>query len=257
VVIETGGGHAVLYDCGRMRDPSVGRRVIAPALWARGIHRLDMVILSHADADHYNGLPDLLDRFPISAVVVPEGFDQARRNPGAAQLLDLVRSRGIAVRTAVAGASWTLGATRYVVHHPPQGWNPSAPDNARSIVLDVGCEGRHVWLTGDLEGDGLSMLVREPPAEPIAVLLAPHHGGRTANPDWLYTWAKPALVVVSQRPPAAGARDSLAALEKGKTPVLRTWQRGAVRLRWSDTGVEARGSLEDDADAIGRASIGR
>ena len=36
--------------------------------------RLDAVFLSHADQDHYNALPDLLDRFAIGEVVVPPGF---------------------------------------------------------------------------------------------------------------------------------------------------------------------------------------
>ena len=70
VVIHTPGDQVLLYDCGRMGDPSVGRRIIAPALWSRGLSRIDEVILSHADQDHYNGLPDLLDRFAIGMVRV-------------------------------------------------------------------------------------------------------------------------------------------------------------------------------------------
>jgi competence protein ComEC len=175
---------------------------------------------------------------------VPEGFDQAGKNPGAAQLLDLVRSRGVGVRTAVTSDTWTAGTTRFVVRHPPPGFDPSAPDNAHSIVLDVSWSGRHVWLTGDLEGNGLRALCEEPPADTITVLLAPHHGGRTANPDWLYAWAAPALVVVSQRPPVAGARDPLVALEARDIPLRRTWQGGAVRLRWSEDRIDARGFLD-------------
>ena len=63
VVVRSPEGRTVLYDCGKMGNPHVGRRVIAPALWARGVRKIDVLILSHADADHYNGLPDLLDRF--------------------------------------------------------------------------------------------------------------------------------------------------------------------------------------------------
>ena len=54
VILQAEPRHATLYDCGRMRDPSVGRRVIAPALWAHGIERLDAVILSHADPCHHS-----------------------------------------------------------------------------------------------------------------------------------------------------------------------------------------------------------
>src|SRR5271157_175373 len=31
---------------------------------------------------------------------------------------------------------------------------------------------------------------------------APHHGGKSANPSWLYSWARPRAGIVSQRPPA-------------------------------------------------------
>jgi len=242
VVIETGGGRAVLYDCGRMRDPSVGRRVVAPALWARGVSRLDAVVLSHADADHYDGLPDLLDRVAVAAVLVPPGF-AGPSNPGAARLLALVRSRGVAVRTVAAGATWATGGTRFLVRHPGAGMDPSASDNARSVVLDVSWRGRHALLTGDLVGPGLSAVVAQPAGGPVDVVLAPHHGGRTANPGWFYDWARPALVVVSQRPPPPGPRDPLRALS---VPVLRTWQTGAVRLTWAEGGITARGFLDRD-----------
>jgi competence protein ComEC len=49
VLIHTPGGQVVLYDCGRMGEPTVGRRIIASALWSRGISRIDEVILIPAD----------------------------------------------------------------------------------------------------------------------------------------------------------------------------------------------------------------
>ena len=50
VVLQLPDGQAILYDCGRMGDPRVGRRIIAPVLWNLGLTRLDSVYLSHADA---------------------------------------------------------------------------------------------------------------------------------------------------------------------------------------------------------------
>ncbi|MEO6809773.1 MAG: ComEC/Rec2 family competence protein, partial [Isosphaeraceae bacterium] len=186
VLIQGSDGRAILYDCGRMRDPHVGRRLIAPALWARGVHRLDAVILSHADADHYNGLPDLLERFPIGEVRVPPGFD---RDPSAARALRAARIRGVQVRPIVAGDRVDIGpGATLAVLHPPEGWPLDAPDNAHSVVLDLASEGRRVLLTGDLEGVGQAALTGQPPRR-LDALLAPHHGGRTANPPWFYRWA--------------------------------------------------------------------
>ena len=99
-------------------------------------------------------------------------------------------------------------------------------------------------LTGDLEAEGLSRLVTRPPARLDAVL-APHHGGRTANPDWFYTWAQAGRVVVSQRPGTPGTRDALAPLESQGISVLRTWQRGAIRLSFSPTGLAVAGFLDE------------
>lgn len=232
VIVQAADGRAMLYDCGRMADPRVGRRLIAPALWARGVRRLDAVVLSHADFDHYSGLPDLLDRFAIDAVLVPEGFESPA-NPDAGPLLEQARSRGVAVRTVTAGEcwGWQESGVRFAVLHPPEGWGAEASDNARSLVVAVDSAGARLLLTGDLDGEGL--LAAEAFADPpVAAMLAPHHGGRTANPAWLYDTLGPSLVVASQRTPPAGSSDALAALTDRGIRVLRTWQEGAVRLRW-------------------------
>lgn len=243
VVLQLPDGRAILYDCGRMGDPRVGRRIIAPALWTHGLTRLDSVYLSHADQDHYNALPDLLNRFRIGEIVIPPGF-VSDENPGAAVLLDQVRSRGIPVRTIAAPATWEHGATRFRVLHPPPGWHTEAPDNARSLVLDVAHGGRHLLLTGDLDQLGVVELVAQAQPEPIDLMLAPHHGGKSANPSWLYSWARPRAVVVSQRMPAVGSSDVLTPLERSGIPLLRTWQRGAVHFQWRSDHIITEGFLD-------------
>ena len=136
VLIQTPDGHTLLYDCGRLGDPTVGRRIIAPALWARGVNRIDTVFLSHADQDHYDGLPDLLDRFSIGEVRFPPGF-AGPENPLATELVDQLRARGIPVRPLTAPRSWEQAGVRFTVLHPRDGWHPETSDNARSLVLDV------------------------------------------------------------------------------------------------------------------------
>ena len=243
VMIRSTEGRTTLYDCGKMGDPHVGRRVIAPALWSRGVRRLDVLILSHADSDHFNGLPDLLDRVEIGVVRVPPGFE-GPTNPGAKRLLDEVRGRGIAVETIAEGDRIDLGSgTTLTALHPRPVSQPGSTDNARSVVLAVESGGRRLLLTGDLERNGLTEVVALP-SRPIDAMLAPHHGGRTSNPAWLYAWARPDLVVVSQRPPATGSRDPLAPLAEGHFPLRRTWQSGAIRLKWSPTGLLATGFLD-------------
>jgi competence protein ComEC len=249
VFIHLPDGHTLLYDCGRLGDPTVGRRIVAPALWARGVGRIDTVYLSHADQDHYDGLPDLIDRFQIREVRIPPGF-AGPENPLATQLVEQLRAKGIPVRPLTAPRSWDQAGVQFTVLHPSDGWHPETSDNSRSLVLDIGYRGRHLLLTGDLEQLGLDELVERPPPDPPPdVFLSPHHGGRTANPEWLYAWAKPRLVVVSQRPVGVSAGDALAPIERDGIPLMRTWRHGSIRFTWTDSGIAASAFLDDSAGA--------
>ena len=238
-ILQGPDGSASLYDCGRLRDPSVGGRIIAPALWARGVRRLESIILSHADSDHCNGLPDLFDRFEVGAMVVPDGFGD-NGEPGALRVLDAARARGIAVRRASAGDRFepVIGIDARVLH-PSRGWLPDAPDNDRSLVLELGAGGGRILLTGDLDGAGLVELIAAPRRRFDAVV-APHHGGRSANPSWFHDWAEATLVVASQRRPAPGSSDALSGLEDRGVEDLRTWRVGAVTLAIEPRGIAAR-----------------
>ncbi|WP_165226387.1 ComEC/Rec2 family competence protein [Aquisphaera insulae] len=244
VSVRLADGTAILYDCGRMGDPKVGRRIIAPALWIRGITRIDQVFLSHADLDHYNGLPDLLERFAVGEVLVPPGFGGAA-NPGALALLDDLKARRIPIRVLTAPTSWRRAGVVFTVLHPPTDFPMESSDNARSLVLDLEHAGRRILLTGDLDAEGTAALLDSPrPDPPPDIFLSPHHGGKTANTPMLYTWARPKTVMVSQRMPTQGTRDALTPIERNGIPFLRTWQRGAIHVEWRPDCVEARGFLD-------------
>jgi competence protein ComEC len=244
VILQLESGRTLLYDCGRMADPHVGRRIIAPALWSRKVTRIDSVFLSHADQDHFDALPDLLDRFTIGEVMIPPGFLN-EENPAAALLLAQVRARGVPIRTIAAPASWDEGGAHFSVLHPAAGWHPEASDNARSLVLDIAHSGSHLLLTGDLDQLGVVELTSSPkPVPPVDLMLAPHHGGKTANPSWLYDWARPKAVVVSQRSPTFGSTDALTPLERSGIPLVRTWQCGAVHFQWGPDRIITEGFLD-------------
>jgi competence protein ComEC len=226
VVLETPDDRTLLYDAGAITGPECTRRQIAPFLWQRGIHRIDEVFLSHADLDHFNGLTELLERFPVGQVTCTPTFSEKNAEGVRFTLAELER-RGIAVRIVSAGDRLSSGdVTMEVLHPPPSG--PEGNENARSLVLAIRHAGRTILLTGDLEGAG-SQRVLELPAQPVDVLLAPHHGSVKANPKALAEWCQPQVVISSQ-----GPNDSTAA-NKSYTPggalYLTTAAQGAVTVR--------------------------
>ncbi|MDX2038237.1 MAG: ComEC/Rec2 family competence protein [Isosphaeraceae bacterium] len=246
VLVESGES-AVLYDAGRMADSGVGRRIIAPALWALGVRRLDAIVISHADADHFNGVVEVIERIPTSVVRLTSDFD-ALGDTAARELIESIRAMGTPIEPMNEGDSIILSeSTRLDAIHPPIGLLDGAADNERSLVLAGELGAGRFLLTGDLEGAGLRRLLEtNPPAEPFEVVLAPHHGARAANPPSLFDWTRAEVVVASQKPPIGLALDfdrrslppsdvdvddPLSSAIPPQTTLLRTWRRGMITIR--------------------------
>src|SRR5439155_26542421 len=117
-VIETPNGRVIVYDAGATGGPEVTRRHIAPFLWSRGIRRIDDLILSHADLDHFNGVPQLTERFAIGRVVTTPTFAQ-RDLAGMRKTLSSLERRGIPLEIVYAGQAWESDGVRFRVLHPP------------------------------------------------------------------------------------------------------------------------------------------
>ncbi len=69
-LLELPDGRTILYDAGRLGSPWGAARSISAYFWSRGITHLDAVVISHADTDHYNAMPELLERFSVGVVYV-------------------------------------------------------------------------------------------------------------------------------------------------------------------------------------------
>ncbi len=245
VVIESPDGRVFLYDAGTMAGPDTVRRVIAPYLWSRGIDRIDELFLSHADLDHFNNVPQLLERFTIGRVTTTPTFAD-KQSPGVAAVLAALERHGVSRRVVHAGDRFTAGSVAFDVLHPPAS-GPTGNENTRSLVLIIRHEGNTILLTGDLEGEGQRLVISAPVA-PVDVMLAPHHGAKSANapsgslekpePGAMAAWARPKLVVSSQRAGTATAHLRYSYGAAGAT-VWDTPTAGAVTIRSHSSGLVA------------------
>jgi competence protein ComEC len=248
LVLHGSGGETLLYDAGALSSPEFAAQTVASYLWNRGILRIDGIVLSHTDVDHYNAVPALLDRFRVDAIYMSPlmfqdcGFgeakpDQALLNPepqtltpadGPNALRLAIERAGVPVRQIWAGDRLRLGAhvTMEVLHPPRRG--VIGNDNANSITLMVQYDGGRILLPGDLESPGLEDLIAELPRD-CDVLLAPHHGSRRSDPPGFAAWSTPEWVVVS-----GGESDVSAAVrsyELAGADVFHTQRDGAVSFQ--------------------------
>ncbi|WP_353173830.1 DNA internalization-related competence protein ComEC/Rec2 [Paracandidimonas soli] len=195
IVIQTR-RHAFLFDAGVRRSPDSeeGSRTIAPYLKARGIRRLDAMIVSHDDVDHAGGASGVLQSLPVLQSYAP--FDLQAWLAKEERLLGVPRDaipRPEAMTDCVHGMRWTADGVSFSVIWPLHGntvWTSSAgkpskaDSNANSCVLLVEGEHHSLLLTGDI-GAAQERLLVERGLGRADIVLAAHHGSRGSSSEVL------------------------------------------------------------------------
>jgi len=237
-LIELPDGKSILYDAGRLGSPMGAVRPVSDVLWSRGITHLDAVVISHADLDHYNAIPELLDRFSIGVIYVsPVIFETPQ--PAVEELHAGIERAGVPLQVISAGVRLqSSGDVHLEVLHPPKK-GILGSDNANSILLKLEYADRRVLLTGDLEPPGLEDVLAEEPLD-CDVVLAPHHGSLRSDPTGFALWSTPEHVIISGSrslgdiPDIEAVKDSYRA--RG-AEVYHTAEDGCVRIELGTSGV--------------------
>jgi competence protein ComEC len=245
IVVTSPGGGCLVFDAGRLGAPGAARRALAAVLWSEGIARIDTLVLSHADTDHFNAVPELLERFTVGQVLVPPAFEGSD-SPAVHDLVARIRDRGIPLRTVQAGDSLAIDPQcRLRVLHPHPGESGAdhaavpTSDNQTSLVMAVESAGRRLLLTGDIEGEALARFIAADP-DTCDALVAPHHGSRASLPAAIATATAPGLVLVSGRGGPAWPevrRAYAAASGASEAVVLKTGGEGAIAVDFSAAAV--------------------
>lgn len=173
----------------------VGARVLAPALWARGIRRIETLLLTHGDPDHIGGARSMIDDF--GPATIWEGIPVGRHIP-LRQLLDHAGERGSALQLKSAGEQFDSGDARIRVLHPPAAdWERRRVRNDDSVVLEVLYGDVAILLTGDIGADIERAILPQLTAAKIRILKVAHHGSRTSSsPELLEGW-RPDIAIIS------------------------------------------------------------
>ncbi len=271
-VIELPGGETVLIDGGATYETlDMGRSVVGPFLWDRGIRRLDYVIATHPQLDHVGGLTWVLQQYEVgeywsNGVQRDERFFQ--------RLAAVIRERKVAERVVRRGLETTLsGRCRLRVLSPEPveegavGGSPRESGTALnnlSVVVRLTC-GPHAFLFGaDVEREGLRRLANSPTSPPVRVLKVPHHGARSSLETAWIAQVRPDVAVISSgrhNPYGHPAAEVLDAYQSVGARVFRTDRLGAVwvvtHLDSDDWKAESCGSEALEAVRLGDWSKAR
>lgn len=231
ICMELPDGRVYLMDGGSSDVSKVGNYRLVPFLKAKGIRKIDAVFLSHGDADHINGIAELLEEKQISidCVCLPAGAEQEEF----AEIKDLARARNISVRTIQAGDFWENNGTKFWCLNPA---DVTESGNAASVVLYMEYQNFSMLLTGDLEGEGeksVAALLRSNAITGISVLKVAHHGSKNSTKEEFLLQCSPAVAVIScgeRNTYGHPHKETLERLNDMGTAVYRTDCSGAVQI---------------------------
>ena len=232
--VETPGGGVTLLDAGSTSLATPLESCVAPFLRHRGHARVDRVVVSHANVDHYNAVADVAEKYgAVDVVVNPTFAADAVEQPTGRQLLDALDAADRPPRVASAGDVIPLGRdTTLTVLWPPAN-RPDLQGNDGSLVLRLEHAGRRVLFSGDVESDGMGGLLALADDDPdllrADVLIAPHHGSSEDETAAFVEAVAPQYVLSSDGRRLSGKQRRLPDLLGGR-PLLRTGSAGAVTI---------------------------
>jgi competence protein ComEC len=201
ILLITPDGKSLLIDGGgfggggrqQAQDFDIGEEVVSPALWARGIRRLDAVALTHAHSDHMGGLPAILRNFHPDELWVGNNPRFGAYNA----LLTEAAALHVRVRSFRAGDAFSFGRTQVNVLAPFRDYQPGLePANNDSLVLHVNFDSSSVLLEGDAEAPVEEAMLAEPGLG-STLLKVGHHGSVTSTRPEFLARVSPKWAVIS------------------------------------------------------------
>ena len=192
--------HSILIDCGP-NSKVIDQIESKLGFWNK---KIDILIITHGDKDHYGGCRDVIQRFKVSKIIINGVFDS--KNTSYQELLDFIKSQNIQILPAINNTYITLGDSIELQLLNPQTnlWGQDIrDDNPESIVIALKSNNKSVLLTGDANDQTETKILDKYPQLDIDILKAGHHGSKTSTSDKFLDAITPKQVIIS-----AGANNS-------------------------------------------------
>jgi len=215
IVVDGGPGKDGMIEC-------LGRHV---PFWDR---KIELVVLSHPQDDHFSGLIELFDQYEVDVFVASS---LENKSAGYQALKDRVIEKGINVVTPEVGRKIRLGMMSLDIVYPPSDKSGDDP-NEFSIVFNLKYGDFDALFTGDIGPRESGELAKTGRLRDVEYIKVPHHGSKNGLTRKLLEAVDPEVAVISVGKNQWGHphAEVLEILEEGDVDVYRTDEMGDVEV---------------------------
>ncbi len=189
-IILTSGQYTAVVDCGSVSGKDAGDRLIRN-LKSAGRGRIDLLVLTHFHTDHAGGVEEVLSRFPVTALAMPDPSTDGGNL--AADIESLAHDKGIRTVYVTENLTASLGSMTLTLYAPVG----TSDENERGVVILATQREFDALITGDISDDTERALLASAALPDIEVLVAGHHGSKYATSDELLDAVTPEAALIS------------------------------------------------------------
>ena len=182
ILIDGGGSETSEYD--------VGENVLVPYFLDRWILNIDTVFISHAHADHIEGIYSVMENLNIKRIVIGA---YTENNEYISKLKTMCEEKDIPIIKVQAGDMIKIDGINFEILYPKLD-SKETNENNLSLLIRANINGVKILFTGDLEEDVEKQIDFDISAD---ILKVAHHGSNTSSTNEFLEKVKPKISIIS------------------------------------------------------------
>ena len=189
-------------------------------------HRIDLVMISHPQLDHFGGLLEIMENYDVGAVLSPsiEGESEFWR-----EFERIRKSKGVPRIFLKEGDRIIYGGSEFSVLSPSAGFVKDINDMSIAGILTAG--GFKAFFGGDMGSQKETELARKYNLD-VDILKVSHHGSKYSSDGGFLKEASPSVSVIEVGKNSYGhpTKEALSRLAASGSKIFRTDSAGFVKI---------------------------